>query len=378
MKLERDFKQDWTAGKRPLFWLGLVLLLGAVLFPYGLLTNYSPGFRFVVNMLFSSEAAHVVGHFFLFLLTGTAVLQLLPRRWWLYFPLMLLLGLGQEWLQLTTFKLRPFAWAEVWDLTVDMLGAATAFWLTARVTLSSAKPAKPTSRATRTWSLPPISRRHVLLLLALVFASVLSLALLAFRIIYTGHGAFFFLAWNLFLAWIPLALGVVIWLRPRGAGAVLACGLWLLFFPNALYLVTDLMHLSWATAVPAWFDAIMLFAFALTGWLLGLVSLHLVQMAVRRHVGPWLTWGFILSALALSGFGVYIGRFLRWNSWDALLRPTAVFWDVALQFFSLSSLAQMVGVTAVLSSLYLLSYLILITLPAVATEPAIVEKEPQS
>jgi uncharacterized membrane protein len=95
--------------------------------------------------------------------------------------------------------------------------------------------------------------------------------------------------------------------------------LWLIFFPNAPYLLTDLQHLSNAGGeIPVWYDVILLVWFVFTGLFLGMVSLFLMQEIVRREFGRWFGWGFVLAVAGLSSIGVYMGRFLRWNSWDIL------------------------------------------------------------
>ncbi|HEY6401691.1 MAG TPA: DUF1361 domain-containing protein, partial [Blastocatellia bacterium] len=88
------------------------------------------------------------------------------------------------------------------------------------------------------------------------------------------------------------------------------------------------IHLKQSHGAPLWYDLITLVAFAWTGSFLGLVSLFLMQMLVRRTVGNTASWLFALGALALNGFGIYFGRFLRWNSWDVFFRPTNLLNDL--------------------------------------------------
>ncbi len=167
----------------------------------------------------------------------------------------------------------------------------------------------------------------MLVLVALLAASVLCVGLLEIRIRETGDGYYRFLVWNLFLAWVPLAFAVAAYLRARGRGigplVVLLLVLWLLFFPNAPYLLTDFIHLQEGPA-PLWYDALMLSAFAWTALLVGFASLYLVQSILRRSFGAPVGWLFVLGVLALSSVGVYIGRFIRFNSWDAVLHPRDV------------------------------------------------------
>lgn len=162
---------------------------------------------------------------------------------------------------------------------------------------------------------------------ALAVASALCLALVQYRIVRTGDPTYRFLAWNLFLAWVPLGFALAAFGRARGGFDVLTAVLlvlWLLFFPNAPYMLTDFIHLSGAAAAPLWYDALMLSAFAWTALLVGFASLYLVQAVVRRAAGRAAGWTAVLAALVLSSFGVYLGRFVRFNSWDALLHPRTV------------------------------------------------------
>ena len=170
--------------------------------------------------------------------------------------------------------------------------------------------------------------RRTLAFVALLAASALCVATVEIRTQETGDAYYRFLVWNLILAWVPLVLAAAAYARARrGVGVVVAVLLvpWLLFFPNAPYLLTDFIHLGGREGpAPLWYDALMLSAFAWTGLLLGFASLYLVQMILRRAFGPTVAWLGVLVALGLASVGVYVGRFIRFNSWDALLHPIRV------------------------------------------------------
>ena len=172
-----------------------------------------------------------------------------------------------------------------------------------------------------------MSDRRALAIPALLAASALCVATVEVRSHHTGDPYYRFLVWNLFLAWVPLAFALAAYaIARRGGGwgvAVLGI-LWLLFFPNAPYLLTDFVHLSESPTAPLWYDALLLASFAWTGLVLGFASLYLMQMIWQRAVGPALAWLGVLAALALASFGVYLGRFLGFNSWDALVRPRGI------------------------------------------------------
>ena len=174
-------------------------------------------------------------------------------------------------------------------------------------------------------------RRQAPILNWIAFACLFCLSLLAYRISWSGRTSFFFLSWNLALAAIPLvfavaALGLS---RLRWTFASLALLVpWLLFLPNAPYILTDLLHLKARAPIPLWYDLIMLLAFALTGLLLGFLSMacaERVLLTVFKRPLVLVLHGIVLF---LCGFGIYLGRFLRWNSWEIATRPKSFLYVV--------------------------------------------------
>jgi uncharacterized membrane protein len=218
---------------------------------------------------------------------------------------------------------------------------------------------------------------------SLLILSGLALALLAARVLKTQELRYTFLAWNLFLAWIPVGLSVAAERlalraspRPGLVGMVLVA--WLLFFPNAPYLTSDLIHLRYATG-PLWYDLCLLSCFAWCGLVLGLCSLetvHRLMSLVHAKVG----WVCVAAVCGLSGFGTYLGRFLRYNSWDAALRPGALAADVLARFASPLEYPRTWGVTITFGTLLLVSYLALHfarnSRGRVATDPVHVNRLP--
>jgi uncharacterized membrane protein len=161
-------------------------------------------------------------------------------------------------------------------------------------------------------------------LAAVVALSVAALALWGIRAAWVGPARFPWLLWNLTLAWIPWVAARGLRLARGRAGVLLWGGLWLLFLPNAPYLVTDLVHLRERLPVPLWFDVLLFAAFALAGCTLGWAALELVQERLAGTVGRRWAALAIVPLFPLIAFGVYLGRFGRWNSWDVITRPRAL------------------------------------------------------
>jgi uncharacterized membrane protein len=180
-------------------------------------------------------------------------------------------------------------------------------------------------------------RRQAAVVASLAFATLLCAVMMVARALYAGHVGGLGLQWNLFLAWLPMLGALVAYNLGKRYGKrawplILPFLLgWLLFFPNAPYILTDFVHLGSRVGAPWWYDLLMIATYALTGLFLGLVSLYLMQSLIRRAFGAVSSWVFTLFVLALTGFGVYLGRFPRYNSWDLLTDPTALLSDIWLR-----------------------------------------------
>lgn len=211
--------------------------------------------------------------------------------------------------------------------------------------------------------------RRVLLVWMLALTTAASLGLQLVRQAWTREGRFWNIAWDLFLAWVPLAAAVALeWLHrsnPRrnwtllGALAIL----WLLFFPNAPYLVTEFVHLGPQPRHDAiwWCDLVVILLIAWNGVLLGFASLYLVQQVVREHFGAATSWIAATACLALASLGISIGRFERLNSWDALVHPRTIV-RCFRQFEDPHTFARNVGLAVLLGGMLLLEYVTLAAL----------------
>jgi len=167
-------------------------------------------------------------------------------------------------------------------------------------------------------------------------ASLACICMLILRIVFYESLMYAFLAWNLFLAWLPFLAALLLTkesAKGRGAKTLFCIFLfWLLFFPNSPYIITDLVHLKLNSRAPAWFDSLLIVLYAWTGLLLGFSSLFKVHKFLDQRFSKWKTWFVILVVIGMSGYGIYLGRFERWNSWDVLTDPAGLFSNISGHF----------------------------------------------
>jgi len=196
----------------------------------------------------------------------------------------------------------------------------------------------------------------------LLLSSLLSCVFFAFRIIYSNTRNYSNLFTNLFLAWIPYLFSIMAAstyrFHPKRWGLILLLGLlWLLFFPNAPYMVTDFYHLDPRPPVPLWFDISLIAIFAFTGCFLAIASLRSVHNIIEKYLGKIIGWIFALLSLGLGSLGVYLGRFRRFNSWDILLDPRSVIKDIAHNILNPLDNLGFLGFTLMFTSILLVFYL---------------------
>jgi uncharacterized membrane protein len=163
-------------------------------------------------------------------------------------------------------------------------------------------------------------------------ASIFCFSFSVFRLYYTGSKLFLFLNWNLFLAFIPWFFSSLLIIYPilqkKKLLVFLVLGIWLLFFPNAPYILTDLFHLKRNLVMPIWFDLLLILSFAWTGLMYGFISLWNIEKVLKVYFNnKWVT--FVATSLLFVGsFGIYLGRYLRWNSWDIIQQPLELVYDI--------------------------------------------------
>jgi uncharacterized membrane protein len=192
--------------------------------------------------------------------------------------------------------------------------------------------------------------------LVLLGVSALACSIVVFQTVVGGRHRQSYLIFNLFLAWVPFLFA---WLctqlaatgkiRTLSFWAFAFC--WLLFLPNAPYLFTDLVHLLGRSLPSYWPDMMKILLFALTGFTVGMVSLEMMHEIVRRMFGWVAGWTFVAMVSGLCSVGVSLGRFHRWNSWDALNDPTGIVRDavnISTSPWIMSTTGQFVMMLAIL------------------------------
>lgn len=207
-------------------------------------------------------------------------------------------------------------------------------------------------------------RKQLFILLTIhILTSLLSVSMLAFRIAKVDAAYFLFLVWNLFLAWLPFGFATTAVILRRLPLFPIAFGaLWLLFLPNAPYIITDLIHLRWVDGVPLWYDLTMFLSFATTGLLLGFTSLNLMHNLVEERFGRIVGWAFVGVTMGLCGYGIYLGRFLRWNSWDIVTNPFGLLGDMFIMLRYPRAHIESYAITAVFAIIFLTAYITITTI----------------
>lgn len=185
--------------------------------------------------------------------------------------------------------------------------------------------------------------------------SMYCVMLSAFRFFYTGTHRYLFLNWNLFLAFLPWLLTSLAVLRNvKSRIAILVImAVWLLFFPNCLYILTDLIHLRQIEDAPLWLDLILVLSFAWAGLCYGFISLMDIEyfMKEKFRAGTKTVAFLSICMIYMAAFGIYIGRFWRWNSWDLLGNPAELMHDTFDRFTDAGNNYRIFGFTILMGTL---------------------------
>jgi uncharacterized membrane protein len=172
----------------------------------------------------------------------------------------------------------------------------------------------------------------------LLISSLFSLSLLAIRMINTGHLSYGFLAWNLFLAYVPYFISEWLSRHPQilanRVKLISLVFMWILFMPNSFYILTDLFHLNNMNKGDSWYDLTLILSFAWNGILFGILSIYKMEVLLKNAKGKFIAGFIIYVVMWLNAFGIYIGRFLRFNSWDIFVNPFSLISEIVEIIFN--------------------------------------------
>jgi uncharacterized membrane protein len=169
---------------------------------------------------------------------------------------------------------------------------------------------------------------------ALGVSSLVSLGLFAYGAWRNQSLAFDYLVWNLFLAWVPLVLAIrlvnvlrhKLWSSWEGLATSF---LWLVFLPNSFYIVSDFIHLQLIGRINILYDTVMFTSFVFTGVILGFSSLYLMHLQLRRRLSVQAAGIWVGITLLICSIAIYMGRDLRWNTWDILVNPGGLLFEIS-------------------------------------------------
>ena len=183
----------------------------------------------------------------------------------------------------------------------------------------------------------------------LVLNTLFCISIYILRVAVTGSFFYGFLLWNLFLAAVPymISLGLIRthWLKKQTFILIVVLGIWLLFLPNAPYIITDLLHLRHAQSSLSWLDPFMIFVFAWNGLLFGLLSMHHMYRIISEKWNRKVAKRLLFVIAFLCGFGIYLGRYLRWNSWEFFSDPFVLLHDCFDSIYNPQYRTRTLGIT---------------------------------
>ena len=173
-------------------------------------------------------------------------------------------------------------------------------------------------------------------ILSVFMLTSLSVLLLILRIKLTDSNYYLFLIWNLFLAGIPYIISSYLTINNKlnPTTIVLFSCIWLLFLPNAPYIITDLFHLKYTSQHLLWLDTLIILLFAIIGLILFFKSVWTMEIIFKTYVEKRMVTFSLPFLFLLVGFGVYLGRFLRFNSWEIINKPWTIIETIAFIILS--------------------------------------------
>lgn len=201
-------------------------------------------------------------------------------------------------------------------------------------------------------------------LYALVVSNSVSLILSILRILDAGNFRYYFLIWNLFLAWVPLGFAWLLVQRLKSTRWVswqniTLTILWLVFLPNSFYLLSDLIHVYDTGEVSHLYDVVMFASFIFNAFFVGYLSVFLVHRELIKRLQLKAAHLLIASVFLACGFAIFLGRSLRWNSWDLAIQPAGILFDVSEGIVNPSSHPESMVTTITFFLLLASNYLVI-------------------
>jgi uncharacterized membrane protein len=196
--------------------------------------------------------------------------------------------------------------------------------------------------------------------LLLMASCFLSFGLIVLRVMATGKLQFIFLIWNLFLAFIPFFIANWLYLfrdRFNKITVIPMVAMWLLFFPNAPYIITDIIHLHPSKDFGYWYNLLIVISCVWNALVMGLLSLNDIQNVLTEKFGKLTAWIVSISSVFIGAFGIYLGRILRWNSWDLFFDTKCLVYDITDRIINPMSHGRTLGVTLFYGMFLLIVYL---------------------
>ena len=201
--------------------------------------------------------------------------------------------------------------------------------------------------------------------LAIVIQAITALIFLLIATLRNHDSQYLFLLFNLMLAWAPLLFIIILrrilikhpWISWQG---ILVSFLWLAFLPNSFYLFSDLMHLQNFHSVDVLFDIVMILMFAINGLIVGMISLYWFHKELIKRLGNNKSIFIVAGVILSASFAIYLGRYLRWNSWDVLLNPLTLLFDISNPVFEPKTQTQAFSTTLAFFGFIGSCYLILV------------------
>lgn len=200
------------------------------------------------------------------------------------------------------------------------------------------------------------------LIRAILVSNSVSIVLFGLRVIATDDTRYWFLFWNLLLAWVPVLFAWMLtnrlktksWKEPVPIALTL---LWLVFLPNSFYLISDLIHLQSTGDIGVLFDAVFFLSCIWNGIVAGMLSIIWVHQAIILRRSRTIAASIIAVVILLVSFAIYLGRALRWNTWDIVANPAGLLFDVSERLINPLGHPQVFVTTftffALLGSMYL-------------------------